>query len=148
MYDPEVGEIVLQKADALYRSVLPEDAANLSQITRVYFYLIRENWPQYAEYTVKHVEANMESMGWGELNEHAWRFYEHVDDEAKLEHALEWARTSVELYENYYNLDTLAFLYAKMGRKSEAKRAAKAAIEHAMESGDDYSETEKLLNEL
>ena len=145
LYDPEVGSEVLRKADALYRRVLPEDAMNLSNLTRVYYYMVREDWQQYANETVKYVENNLEPIGWTELNEHAWNFYLYVEDEGKLGKALEWAESASDIDQNFYTLNTMAHLYFKLGKMRQAKSVARAAIEIAKETGDDYSAAELLL---
>lgn len=85
---------------------------------------------------------------WSELNQMAWTFHESVTDRKMLETALGWAKKSVAMETNYYNTDTLAALYAQLGKKKEAVKYAKQAIEMAKKSGDDYAETQKLLDDL
>ncbi|MEO6037436.1 MAG: thioredoxin family protein [Saprospiraceae bacterium] len=85
---------------------------------------------------------------WNILNEMAWAFYENVSDPKMLETALGWAKKSVEMDANYPNTDTLAALYAKLGKKKQAIKYAKQAIELAKKSGDDYSATQNLLEGL
>ena len=85
---------------------------------------------------------------WSELNEMAWSFYENVDDKKMLEQALEWAKKSVALEANYYNTDTLAALYYKLGNKKQALKHAKKAIELAKKSDADYSATEELIEKI
>lgn len=85
---------------------------------------------------------------WSELNEMAWSFYENVDDKKMLEQALEWAKKSVALEANYYNTDTLAALYYKLGNKKQALKHAKQAIELAKKSDTDYSGTEQLIEKI
>ncbi|MBR9920006.1 MAG: DUF255 domain-containing protein [Bacteroidetes bacterium] len=148
LYGPDPQPTLLNKADALFSRSMGDDAPLMSNIIRIMYYQSTENWPKYAEQVVKYFEENMDEIGWGELNEHAWYFYEHVEDEAMLEKAIEWARQSIDMNENYFNLDTLAHLYAKTGKKRDAKKVAKVAIELAKESGDDYSTTEELLDNL
>ncbi|MCF8239559.1 MAG: thioredoxin family protein [Saprospiraceae bacterium] len=82
------------------------------------------------------------------LNDAAWSFYEHVDDPKSLKIAVKWAKQAVKWADNYYNNDTLASLYAKLGKKSKAKKTALHAIELAKSSGLDYSLTEELLKQL
>jgi hypothetical protein len=65
-----------------------------------------------------------------------------------LKKALGWAMRSVSLFESYYNTDTVAHLQAKLGQKKKAIESAKRAIELAKKSGDDYSQTQALLDEL
>ncbi|HNL37511.1 MAG TPA: hypothetical protein PKH43_00210, partial [Saprospiraceae bacterium] len=85
---------------------------------------------------------------WSELNEMAWSFYQNVDDPKMLEKALGWAKKSVAMEANYYNTDTLAALLYKTGKKKQALKEAKKAIELAKKSGDDYSGTEELIKQI
>lgn len=83
-----------------------------------------------------------------ELNSIAWNFFENVTNKASLEKAVTWAQESVKKSENYANTDTLANLYNKIGDKKNAKLWAEKSIELAKKSGEDYSDTEKLLKSL
>jgi len=79
------------------------------------------------------------------LNNHAWDFYEHIDQPDLLQKALGWVERSIELDENYYNLDTYAALLFKTGNTAKAAEIANKAIEAAKANGEDYSATEQLL---
>lgn len=82
-----------------------------------------------------------------ELNSVAWTFYESVEDANYLKYALGWAMQSVSLDKQYMNMDTLAWLYKKMGNDAKAKEVAQEAIELAKASGEDYSSTLPILEE-
>ena len=83
-----------------------------------------------------------------ELNSIAWNFFENVNTKSSLETAIKWAQESVKKDENYANSDTLANLFNKIGDKKNAKITAAKSIELAKKSGEDYADTEKLLNSL
>lgn len=83
-----------------------------------------------------------------ELNSIAWNFFENVTNKSSLEKAVTWAQESVKKSENYANTDTLANLYNKVGDKKNARVWAEKSIELAKKSGEDYTDTEKLLNSL
>ena len=85
---------------------------------------------------------------WQLLNQVAWTFYEQAEDEKYLKQARDWAKTSVSKDSNFMNNDTLAALYFKLGDKKNATKFAKNAIELAKESGQDYTETEELLQKI
>lgn len=87
------------------------------------------------------------SNDFSELNSVAWNIFENSDDENHLKIALGWARQSVEIDANYPNLDTLAWLYKKMGDDQMAEATARRAIELAKETGQDFSDTERIFNE-
>ncbi|KIA82966.1 thiol:disulfide interchange protein [Kaistella solincola] len=81
-----------------------------------------------------------------ELNSIAWNFFENATDKAALEKALNWAKQSVKMKEGYANTDTLANLYFKLEQKENAKTWATKAIELAKKSGDDFADTQALLD--
>lgn len=83
-----------------------------------------------------------------ELNAIAWNFFENVTHKESLEKAVTWAQESVKKNENSANTDTLANLYNKIGDKKNAKIWAEKAIQLAKSSGEDASDTEKLLKSL
>ncbi|MGH1437443.1 MAG: thioredoxin domain-containing protein [Lewinella sp.] len=80
-----------------------------------------------------------------ELNSAAWTIFESSDNKDHLQQALVWAKMSVEMQPGYANMDTLAWLYHKIGDEKMAKETAMRAIELAKIDGQDYSETEKIL---
>ncbi len=79
------------------------------------------------------------------LNNRAWAFYEKVDNKKQLKKALGWAKRSVEQAPEYYNTDTLAALYFKLGKKRKALKTAREAIALAEANGEDYSGTMELI---
>ncbi len=87
------------------------------------------------------------STDYVELNTAAWNVYESSDDPNQLKTALSWAQESVAINANYANLDTLAWLYSKMGNKEKAQETARKAIEMAKADGTDYSDTERILKQ-
>lgn len=85
------------------------------------------------------------------LNKYAWEFFEKVSDKTYLSRAEEWAKQSVELDAQYYNLDTYANLLYKNGKVKEAEENAIKSIEKAKKEGlekTDYIETQKLLDKI
>ncbi|AZA84651.1 thiol:disulfide interchange protein [Chryseobacterium lactis] len=83
-----------------------------------------------------------------ELNSLAWNFFENVDNKTSLAKAVTWAQESVKKDQNFANTDTLANLYNKMGDKKNAKLWAEKSIELAKTTGQDSTDTEKLLKSL
>ncbi|KMQ65165.1 thiol:disulfide interchange protein [Chryseobacterium angstadtii] len=57
-----------------------------------------------------------------ELNSVAWAFFENVNTKSSLEKAIMWAQESVKKNKSYYNTDTLANLYKKVGDNVQAKK--------------------------
>ncbi len=83
-----------------------------------------------------------------ELNSVSWRFFENINDKNALLKAITWAEASVKKDEGSYNTDTLAHLLNKVGDKQKAKIWATKSIELAKAKGEDFSETQKLLDSL
>lgn len=106
-----------------------------------------KNWSRYAVAAEAYVtQFGLDNAGL--LNNIAWKFYEKVDDKTALDKAAEWSRRSVELKPGYASYDTYAAVLFKAGRKAEAKAAAEKAIELAKLSGEDYKETQDLLDKI
>lgn len=83
-----------------------------------------------------------------ELNSIAWNFFENATDKNALDKALLWSKQSVKLKEGYANTDTVANLYFKIGDKANAKLWAVKAIELAKKEGEEYQETQELLDKV
>lgn len=83
-----------------------------------------------------------------ELNSISWNFFENSTDKAALEKAIIWAKQSVKLNEGYANSDTLANLYFKLGDKANTKIWAEKAIELAKKEGEEYQDTQALLDKV
>lgn len=85
---------------------------------------------------------------WTQLNTLSWYAFENFTSKASLELALGWALLSVKKESNFFNNDTAANLYARLGKKKEAKYYAETALKLGDDSGEDTSETKKLLKTL
>lgn len=83
-----------------------------------------------------------------ELNSIAWNFFENVTNKESLQKAVTWAQESVKKQENSANTDTLANLYNKIGDKKNARIWAEKSVQLAKSTGEDASDTEKLLKSL
>lgn len=140
-------EEIFGKVDGLYQKAFPEEAEPMSASFRMNYYQMTGQMEKFAETAVAYYDkyGQDDSM---ELNNVAWSFFENVDDPRMLEKALKWAERSVELEDAYYNNDTVAWLYFKLGKKKKAKKAAKHAIEIARKNGEDYSGTQELMDQL
>ncbi|WP_288446674.1 thioredoxin fold domain-containing protein [uncultured Chryseobacterium sp.] len=103
--------------------------------------------PEY-EKLILDLYKDYSAAGSEELNSLAWNFFENVNSKASLEKAIAWAQESVKKDQNFANTDTLANLYNKVGDKKNAKIWAEKSIELAKSTGEDSSDTEKLLKSL
>jgi len=147
-YDQEISnEELLAEVDALIIKAFPEEAAELKSDYRIFVHRIRGNQEDFVDAVIKHYN-NYPSDDWQELNEIAWMFFESVEGKKELKQAVKWAERSVELEKNYYNTDTVASLYYKLGKKGKARKWANIAIEQAKKEGEDPGTTEELLKKI
>lgn len=140
------GESALTEVDKMYAMVYPEQAARLSANFRMSYYNMLGDVNNFAKSAVDYFDK-YPSDDFNELNNVAWTFYESIQDKDMLKKALGWAKRSVELENQYFNNDTLAALYFKLGEKKKGKKAAKTAIEIAKKNGEDYSGTTQMLEQ-
>jgi thioredoxin-related protein len=75
-------------------------------------------------------------------------FLIHVTNKNSLKKALQWALLSIQKESNYYNNDTAANLYFKLGDKRNAKKYSEIAIKLGGLEGKDVESTRELLNKL
>ncbi len=134
----------LKEADALYAKAYPEMAGQMSARFRMNYYQMTGDVGNFSKSAVEFFDK-YPSQDMMQLNNAAWTFYESVEDKAMLKKAIGWAKASVKLDPQYFNSDTLAALYYKIGDKKKAKKAALAAIAIAKKNGEDYSGTEQFL---
>ena len=83
-----------------------------------------------------------------ELNSLAWHAYLEHEDISSLLIGLDIVKRSIELEENYHNVDTYAALLYKTGRYDDAFNKAKEAIDIAKRDDLDYSSTSELIGEI
>lgn len=147
LYQDAGSEAAFERVRQLAEKAYPDKAEEMTSRFRVIYFRQTQNTEQFINSAVAHYDQ-YPSEDWGELNEMAWIFYELVADEELLEKAAEWAKRSVELEPNYYNYDTLAALYAKLGKKGKARKAAEKAIALGEAAGEDVTPTRELLESL
>ncbi len=106
-----------------------------------------KDFATYEKLTLEHYK-DYSSVSSEELNSIAWNFFENIKTKSSLETAIRWAQESVKKNENFANTDTLANLYNKIGDKKNAKIWAEKSIQLAKATGQDATDTEKLLKSL
>ncbi|MCP3932362.1 MAG: DUF255 domain-containing protein [Bacteroidetes bacterium] len=141
------GSVSLKEADALFKKVYPDRAKQLSDQFRVTYYRQTGNGKKFAKAAIKY-NKKYPTQDADELSDLALAFFELVDNKKKLKKALQWAEDSVLQKDSYFNNDTLAALYFKLGQKQKAMETAEKAISIAKRSGEDYSLTEELLEQI
>lgn len=142
----KTGEVQTLRAahyllDKLYAD---QGGSKISGTVEMNYFAATEDWDNYREVALKNLFP-----GSGHdaeyYNNAATRFYYHIEDQAALESALEWAKMSVEMDRQAYNCDTEAALLFKLGKLEEARKAARLAVELA---GDDPGPVEFSLELL
>jgi len=79
------------------------------------------------------------------LNNIAWDIYLRENDEEILLQALNLAKKSIGINSSSFNNDTYAALLFKLGRKQDAIRYQKLALDHAKEEKAELKEYEEKL---
>lgn len=126
----------------------PQHANEYSLLFGIYMSRRMENTADEMFYTVAYMDKYFEKQDWSSLNEYAWFIFENSEDKDHLKKALGWALQSVKLENNFYNNDTVAHLYFKLGDKKNAKLYAQTAVKFGKEAGENTGPTEELLKKL
>jgi thioredoxin-related protein len=140
--DLQLGEV--QRA---FGVVYPEQSERLASAYRLTYYLQRNDQVHFAEAAVDHY-ARYPINDVDELNQIAWEFCQRVTDPEMLRKAVDWALKSISIRETNYNQETLAMLYAKLGKKKAAIKAARRSIELATAVGEDPVQARALVERL
>ena len=141
-----IHPITLDQADALFGLVYPDQADRMSASFRLTYYRELGNREAYIEAAKTYLDKYHDQAA--ELSETAYTFTRITTDKKQLKQALIWAKTAVALDNDYYNNTTLAQVYAKLGKKTKARRAAIAAIKIGENNNDDTSDMKTLLEKL
>ena len=107
------------------------------------YYEKTDNWTDYVAVISKHIKSSQKDAA--SLNQAAWKFAAHIDDNNALEDALDWAKTAADMKSEYEYTETYAALLYKLGKKSKALKEGEKAIEQARKQGHDYSTTLRLM---
>ncbi len=134
-------------ANKIYTDIYPERVDKYLLAFKMDYYKQKEDMKRYAKCAIKYYKKYPLNDPL-ELNNLAWSFYEGVRQKRFLKKAIGWAEKSVGLDAQYYNMDTLARLYAKTKNKKKARQIAERAIKLAEQNGDDASPMKDLLYSL
>ena len=135
----------MEQIDRLFLKVYPETAKEMSSRFRLSFYRQAGDREKYASAAIEHYKK-FPCKNSDELNEVAWTFFRISEDKKLLKQAVKWAKKSIKLDSNYYNHDTLAAIYNKLGKKKKAVKFANKAISIAKANGQDFTPTQELLD--
>ena len=130
--------------EALYQRAFPEVAAEMTGQFKMNYYKKLGQMDKYIGVALDYYQK-YPATDPVELNNAAWAVHEHSEDKKHLKEALEWAKQSVQEMDAFFNNDTLARLYLKLGSKKMAEKTIKHTIELGKKEGHDVSELESLL---
>jgi len=141
------ADLEMDDISVLFQKAYPSRAAKMTSQYRMTYHRERGDRESFASSALDHY-GNYSTDDPGELNDIAWTFYEVIDDKKSLKGATKLAKKSIKLEKAYYNTDTLAALYSKLGKKGKAIRTAKKAIALAKTEGEDFSSTVELIERI
>ncbi|EJF52993.1 thiol:disulfide interchange protein [Saprospira grandis DSM 2844] len=127
-----------------FKQNLPKDLSNY--YTDMLNMMIHEGTEK--EFKYLNIMLLEHTDSWEELNEAAWDGLYEEKNKKQLKAALKWIDKSIELEENYYNLDTKANLLHKLGKKKEALATAEKALELAKAQAVEAEETKALIEKI
>ena len=140
----------LSDVKKLYEKAYPEKAKQLVSEYKMAHYRSLGDRKNFAKAAIKHYKK-FPSDDPMELNDIAWTFYTVIEKKKYLKKAARMIKKSIALDPAFYNHDTMAALYYKLGKKDKAMNAANKAIEFAKKEGfspDAYAATTKLLEDI
>lgn len=147
-FDQKTGLI---NDDYFYEKAIPlvgkAEAETALNRTKIIVYASAGRFAEYEKAALQYYKTP-ENFDPEELLRAAWLFSEHVTTPASLKKAEEWAEKSVMRSETVENTYILARLYAKNGKKDNAKMYAETSIKLAENQGKDASLATKLLESL
>lgn len=148
IYD-EKGNADLVKLERLFQKVYSKEVAEQAiGRFKMNYYLDKRSSKKYAETAVDYYKK-FPPKSPSEMSDVAYNFYElDVDDKKLLKKSLKWTKSAIKEDASFFNYETLAAVYYKLGKKRKATKAAKKAIDFAKKSKEDYSETQELLGKI
>ena len=132
---------------AIYEKVNPQRAEELYQKFQLNKLRRNNDFSAYADAAWKYYKGN-DAANADELNDVAWTIYEGSDSKKALKRGLKLGLASTKAELSYFNADTVAALYHKLGKNKKAEMWALKAIDLAKADGMDPSDTEKLLERI
>lgn len=134
-------------AETILPKVYPERGAKLANAYKLNHYREAEDGLNYAK-AVKQYLAISPAQEQEDINEIAWNYYDLVDDKLELKQLLKKVKKTAKSDPSYYNLESLALLYAKYGKTRKAKKITKKAITLAKQANRSAASAEDLMAEL
>lgn len=129
----EGADITLFATQALRKMLAEVDfnqKGELKSLVDMKYADLKQNWDLYAESAVK-VVKEQEVTDPDQLNEFGWKFYLFINDQEKLQAAVEWMEQVLKNHPNATYMDTYASLLYKTGEQKKAVKFAEKALQAA-----------------
>ena len=123
--------------------IAPKAVANAD----LYKYKKKAEWDSYKTEAKKYIEKYV-GNDFNRMNEISNDYLDHFTDNESLILVEKWLKRSVSLADLYKSNHMLAYTYMKQGKKEEALKAAKHAIDINTRDNADYSQTATLVSEI
>ena len=141
------SEDPIAAADILLPKVYPDKGEKLANAFKLNHYREAEDGANYAK-AVNQYLAMPSIKEQEDINEIAWNYYDLVNDKSVIKQLLKSVKKSAKSDPSYYNLESLALLYAKYGKPKKAKKLTKKAISLAKQANRSAASAEDLMAEL
>ncbi|MEL7020542.1 MAG: hypothetical protein AAGK47_02950, partial [Bacteroidota bacterium] len=142
-----VNRASLEQVDQLFLRAYPSRADEMSTRFRLTHYSQSANGTKYIN-CARYFMKNYQPKDADELNEIAWNVYELATERRDLKWGAKCALLAVAMDDSMYTNDTLAALYYRLGKRGKAIKTAERAILLARTNGEDYRDTQRLLDEI
>ena len=111
-------------------------------------YAKNNDWINYSKEAIDYLTSPSQKST-DEINFIAWEFYQNISDTSSLQ-KIEVVTENIAKFgrPDYYFLDTHAAILFKLGRKEEALKAAKLAIQKAKDTDEDHTSTTDLIKKI
>lgn len=131
-------------AVAMVQQYIPEQADELIIGWKINFYKSNGQWQKYADAIDVELKKDP-NVDVDYLNQFCWPIYEHCDDPAVVNRAIEWLGSRSSQMKGYEVIDTYAALLYKANRLDEAETYALKAIAACPPTDCDPTGTNELL---
>lgn len=137
----------LSIAPLLFQRAYPQKAKHLTQQFKLNHYRDQENGKLYAKEALDYVNSTP-TVEEEELNEIAWNFYDLVKNQDANKKLLSKVKQQRKAANTYLNNESLALVYAKLGKSKKARKLTQKAIKIAKSNKMSAASSEDLLAEL
>ena len=141
------SENPIAAADTLLPKVYPERGLKLANTFKLNHYREKEDGINYVKAVNQYLTMSP-TKEQEDINEIAWNYYDLVGDKVELKQLLQKVKKDTKSNPSYYNLESLALLYAKYGKTKKAKKITKRAISIAKQANRSAASAEDLMAEL